>query len=262
MTPTDEPVIHTQMLKDHVALVTLNRPHARNAVSVALAETMSQTVQQLEADDNVWAVILTGAGDVFCAGADLKVVAAGEGNALFRPWGGFAGFVDAPRQKPWIAALNGPALAGGCEIMLACDMVVAAEGARIGLPEVARSLLAAAGGLIRLPRALPRNIAIEVAITAEPIGAQRAHELGLVNRVVPGPRLLEEALALAERVTRNAPLAVRESLQIVKHSASGWDEAALRDAVWAARECISATADFQEGPRAFIEKRLPQWKGH
>lgn len=253
-------VITTEMVHEHIALVTLNRPSARNAVSVDLATTLSQTVQDLEADDKVWAVILTGAGEVFCAGADLKVVAAGQGNELFRPYGGFAGFVDAPRRKPWIAALNGPALAGGCEIMLACDMVVAVDSARIGLPEVARSLLAAAGGLIRLPRALPRNIAIEVAITAEPIGVQRAYDLGLVNRVVSAEALIDEALKLAQAVVRNAPMSVRESLQIVKkvHDA---DEATLQAEIWAARDRIIATEDYKEGPRAFIEKRAPRWQG-
>ncbi len=253
-------VVTTEMVHEHIALVTLNRPSARNAVSVELACALAQTVQDLEANEAVRAVILTGAGEVFCAGADLKVVAAGQGNELFRPYGGFAGFVDAPRRKPWIAALNGAALAGGCEIMLACDMVVAVDQARIGLPEVARSLLAAAGGLIRLPRALPRNIAIEIAITAEPIGVQRAYDLGLVNRVVPADALIDEAVNLAQAVVRNAPMSVQESLQIVKrvHEA---DEATLQAEVWAARDRIIQTEDYREGPRAFIEKRAPRWQG-
>ena len=256
----DADVLQCRMVGAHVAVVTLNRPSARNAINVALAQALSRAVQVLEAHAQVRAVVLTGAGEVFCAGADLKVIAAGQGNDLFQAQGGFAGFVDAVRRKPWIAALNGPALAGGCEIMLACDMVVASEGVRMGLPEVARGLLAAAGGLVRLPRVLPRNVAIEMAITAEPISVQRAYALGLVNRVVAAEQLMPQALALAEQVVRNAPLSVSESLLLIKQT-HDLDEAALHERVWAARDRIVGSEDYREGPRAFIEKRPPRWQG-
>lgn len=261
LTSEPEAVVQCRMADEHIAWVTLNRSAARNAVSLALAERLSQTVQALEADDQIWAVVLSGAGEVFCAGADLKAIAAGQGNDLFRPYGGFAGFVDAPRRKPWIAALNGPALAGGCEIMLACDMVVAQRSAAIGLPEVSRGLLAAAGGLIRLPRALPRNVAIEMAITGAPMPAERAHALGLINRLVDEPDgLLPAALSLAQAVVRNAPLSVRESLAIVKQ-VHDHTETALQAAVWQARDRLVQAEDYREGPRAFIEKRAPRWQG-
>jgi enoyl-CoA hydratase len=244
----------------HVAVVTLNRPAARNAINAEVAQALHAVVERTEADPDVWVVVLTGAGsDVFCAGADLKEVAAGRAESLFTA-NGFAGFVYADRKKPWIAAVNGKALAGGCEIVLACDLVVASAEASFGLPEVSRGLLAAAGGVFRLPRALPRNIAIELMITADNIDALRAAALGLVNRVVQPAEVLAEALALAARVTRNAPIAVRESLQIARR-VHDLDEEALRALSRAGRDRVRASEDYQEGPRAFIEKRPPRWTG-
>lgn len=259
-TPQDDAVVTCQRLGDHVALVTLNRPAARNAINVEVADAMSAIVDELEADDDIWAVILTGADKgVFCAGADLKEVAAGRARQLFNDKG-FAGFVDAKRNKPWIAAVNGKALAGGFEIVLACDLVVASGDSVFGLPEVSRGLLAAAGGLFRLPRAIPRNIAIELALTADTLSVQRAEVLGLVNCVVPGQDVIETAQALAARITRNAPIAVQQSLQVVK-AAADLDEAGLQALTLECRNRVAASEDYSEGPRAFIEKRAPRWTG-
>lgn len=245
---------------DGVALVTLDRPAARNAIDVATAAALGAVVEQTEADPAIMAVILTGSGDVFCSGADLKTVARGELNLLYTPAGGFAGFVGAKRAKPWIAAVNGLALAGGCEIALACDMIVASEDAAFGLPEVTRGLIAAAGGLVRLPRALPRRIAIEMIVTGARLPASRAAELGMVNRLAPAGRAVAAARALAEDIARNAPLAVRASL-VIARSADELDEAELNRMSLAAQDELAITEDFAEGARAFIEKRKPEWKG-
>lgn len=255
-------VVTLQRLPGHVALVILNRPQARNAVNAALAAALQVIVDDTEADPQIGAVVLTGAeaGGVFCAGADLKEVAAGGADALFTERGGFAGFVDAPRSKPWIAAVNGKALAGGCEIVLACDMVVAADTAAFGLPEVTRGLIAAAGGLYRLPRVLPRPLALELILTADTMPAADALRLGWLNRVVTAAQVVDEALALARRITRNAPVAVRESLRIARQAAD-LDEAQLRELSLQARQRVQATEDYREGPRAFIEKRPPRWSG-
>lgn len=255
-------VVTLERLPGHVALVTLNRPEARNAVNGAVASALEAIVDETEADPDVWAVVLTGAGrGVFCAGADLKEIAAGRGAELFTQWGGFAGFTHVERRcKPWIAAVNGKALAGGCEIVLACDLVVAAVDAAFGLPEVKRGLVAAAGGMYRLPRALPRNLALELIMTADELDAPRAHQYGMVNRLAAVDQAVEEALALAGRITRNAPLAVRESL-LVARSAGSLDEIELVEMSWRAQEVVARSDDYKEGPRAFIEKREPRWTG-
>ncbi|MEF2082368.1 enoyl-CoA hydratase-related protein [Pseudomonas aeruginosa] len=253
-------LVTLEVLEGHIALVTLNRPLARNAINAEMANAMEGIVSRTEADHSVWVVVLTGTGqDVFCAGADLKEVAAGRAASLFTR-NGFAGFVDAERRKPWIAAVNGKALAGGCEIALACDLVIAAENASFGLPEVSRGVLAAAGGLFRLPRALARNIAIEMAITGDSIDAARGVELGLVNRMVPHQRLVEKALTLAARITRNSPIAVRESLHIIRQAAD-LDTASLRELTRQCRDRVAISEDYKEGPRAFVEKRPPRWTG-
>ena len=245
----------------HVALVTINRPEARNAVNSAVAIALDAAVERVEQDPDIWVAILTGAGPhAFCAGADLKEVSGGRGNTLWTARGGFAGFVRAKRHKLWIAAANGHALAGGLELLLACDMAVAIETATFGLPEVKRSLVAGAGGVFRLPRALPRVIAHEMIATGEPITAARAAHFGLLNAVVPVADLMPAALNLAARVTVNAPIAVRESLTVARHAADLtedelWDMSAL------AGRRIRETEDFKEGPRAFVEKRAPNWVG-
>ena len=252
-----------ERLSGHVALVTIDRPEARNAVNGEVAAGLEAAVDATEADDDIRAVVLTGAGrEAFCAGADLKEVSAGRGSALRTERGGFAGFVYRERSKPWIAAVNGKALAGGTELVLACDLVVAVEQAAFGLPEVLRGLIAAAGGLYRLPRAIPPNVALELILTAGQLDAERAHRFGWVNRLVPDvDGLREAALALAAEVARNAPVAVRQSLRVAREANSGLDEAALRALTRDAFGRVAASEDFREGPRAFIEKRAPRWSG-
>ena len=258
--PSDAAVL-VERAADHVALVTINRPAARNAVDGAVASGLEAAIDQTEADPDVWVVILTGAGtQAFCAGADLKEISAGRGTALRTERGGFAGFVHAQRTKPWIAAVNGPALAGGCEIVLTCELVVAAEGAVFGLPEVKRGLMAIAGGLYRLPRVLPRPLALECILTGEPISAEHAMQFGMVNRLVPAARVVAEARALAARITANAPLAVRGSLSVARQ-AFDLTDAELKTLSLQAMVPVAASEDYQEGPRAFIEKRAPRWTG-
>jgi enoyl-CoA hydratase len=245
--------------REHIALVTLNRPEARNAISPEVSQTMVTVLDEVEADPALRAVVLTGRGEVFSAGADLKVVALGKANDIARGKGGFAGIVTRDFPKPIIAAVNGPALAGGFEIVLSCDLVVAAETAHFGIPEVKRGLMAAAGGLIRLPKRVPLAIALELAMTGDPIDASRALDLGLVNRVVPRDRVIDEACALAERIGENSPVAVRLSRQLVREAAElseadGWrrtNELALE---------VFASGDAVEGATAFAEKRQPVWK--
>jgi enoyl-CoA hydratase len=243
-----------------VAIITMNRPEARNAVNGEMAEALEAAVDRLEGDDSVWVAVLTGNGPVFCAGADLKAIARGEGASLMTARGGFAGFVKRERTKPVIAAVDGPALAGGTELAVACDLVVASVSASFGIPEVKRSLIAAAGGLFRLPRVLPRNIAMELALTGEPITASRAKELGLVNRLVEPGDARAEAIALAQVIAGNAPVAVRQSRRVVLAAQSSDDEA-LWELTLEAQSIAVASEDFQEGPRAFIEKRPPKWTG-
>jgi len=255
--------VTVERLPGHVALVTIDRPEARNAVNGDVASGLEAAVDATEADDDIRAVVLTGAGhEAFCAGADLKEVSAGRGSALRTERGGFAGFVYRERSKPWIAAVNGKALAGGTELVLACDLVVAVRQAAFGLPEVLRGLIAAAGGLYRLPRAIPPNIALELILTAGQLDAERAHGFGLVNRLVADvDGLREAALALAAEIARNGPVAVRQSLRVAREANSGLDEAALRALTRDAFERVAASEDFKEGPRAFIEKRAPRWTG-
>ncbi len=246
--------------RGRVLVVTLNRPEARNAVNGDVAQGVEAAVDLLEDDDGIWAGVLTGNGPVFCAGADLKAVAAGNPAQMMTRRGDFAGFVRRERTKPVVAALNGPALAGGCEIALACDLVVASAGATIGIPEVKRSLLAMAGGLAHLPRAVGEKLALEMAMTGDPLPVQRLYEVGFVNRIVEPGRELEEAVALAGKICENAPLAVRASRQVVLAGRDLDGDARWRLAVEEMTP-LYATEDFAEGPRAFIEKRKPEWKG-
>ena len=246
-------------VRDRIAIITLNRPEARNAVSQQLAEDLEAAIDRLEADDALWIGILCGNGPAFCAGADLKAIASGEAR-LTTKRGGFAGLVRRVRTKPLIAAVEGPAVAGGTEIVLSCDLVVASTTARFGLPEVKRSLVANAGGLFRLPRALPTNVAMEMALTGDDLDAEAAHRHGLVNRLVQPGHALATAVELAEAVNANAPLAVRASRRVVLAARLLEDDQAFEVAADATRE-VFRTEDFREGPRAFVEKRSPIWTG-
>ena len=243
-----------------VAVLTINRPEARNAVNGDVARGMEEAIDRLEGDDDTWIGVVAGEGPVFSAGADLKAIASGQAADLQTKRGGFGGITARERTKPLIAAVDGPALAGGCEIVLSCDLVVASTNARFGIPEVKRSLVAAAGGLFRLPRAVPRNVAMELALTGDPIDAERAHAFGLVNELVEPGTALEAALALAERINANAPVAVRQSRRVVLEGMLADDDTAWKITADAMGTAM-ATEDFAEGPRAFIEKRAPQWKG-
>jgi enoyl-CoA hydratase/carnithine racemase len=247
--------------RGHVEILTINRPEARNAINGAVSKAVGTALDELTEDPDAWVVVLTGSGDkAFSAGMDLKAFAAGEGAAIIDAPGGFGGLVKRDFPKPLIAALNGSALAGGCEIMLACDLVVAADHVMIGVPEVQRGLMAGAGALLRLPRRLPAAVAMELVVTGDPIDAHRAYELGLVNRVVPYDRLMDETMALADRIAANAPLAVRTSRDVLRRAGEvpeeqGWP---INDA---GTRVVFASADAMEGPRAFAEKRPPRWEG-
>lgn len=244
----------------HIATLTLNRPDQRNAVSPELTTAMDDAVRRLEADDDVWVGILTATGPNFCAGADLKALAAGRAAELSTEQGGFAGFVRYPRTKPVIAAVRGFALAGGCELVLGCDLVVAGDDVQFGLPEVTRGIVAAAGGLFRLPRTIPAARAIELILTADRMGVEEAHRWGMVNHVVAPDDVLARARELAERICLNAPLAVRASLAIAREAARLDDEQAWRRSA-AAMEAVRGSEDAKEGVTAFVDKRAARWTG-
>jgi crotonobetainyl-CoA hydratase len=249
----------------HVLIITLNRPEARNAVNGDLTLGLGTALEQAENDVEIRAVVLTGAGDQsFCAGADLKAISRGE--SLNPPgtesWG-FAGMAQHPISKPVIAAVNGQALGGGTELVLASDLAVAAETARFGLPEVKRGLLAGAGGVLRLPEQLPRKIAMHLILTGEPIDAATALRWGLVNEVVPADQVRSAALALAQLIAANAPVSVQASKRVAVGIADGTipSEAAAWEASDAAMMRVVTSEDAMEGVIAFAEKRAPVWKG-
>jgi enoyl-CoA hydratase len=216
----DESVVLTER-RGPILLVTLNRPHVRNCFDAALAHGLAGAVDELDRDDGVSAGVITGAGPGFSAGLDLTAFA--RGDSAFLEGRGFAGIVTAPPSKPLIAAVEGFAVGGGLEVALACDLIVAADDALLGLPEVRRGLIAVGGGLLRLPRWIPRNVAMEMALTGAPITAQRGYELGLVNRVAEPGRAVDSALDLAALIVRNSRPAVMASKQIAVASAS-WGE--------------------------------------
>lgn len=250
-------------IRGQVAIITLNRPQALNAVNAALSTAVGTLLEQAEADVDVRVIVLTGSGRAFCAGADLKALSAGETtDAVGHPEWGFAGYVQHWISKPTIAAVNGFALGGGTELVLASDRAVIDETAHLGLPEVKRGLFAAAGGVIRLQQQVPRKMALEIALTGEPISASRGRDLGLVNRVAPVGTALEVSLELAEQIAANAPLSVRESKSMIHRTAaaSDWEPDAWA-ANAAAMKVVFASADAQEGPLAFAQKRPAVWTG-
>jgi enoyl-CoA hydratase len=241
-----------------VLLITLNRPDARNAVNLAVAEGVAAALDRLDGEDELQVGILTGAGRAFCAGMDLKAFVTGE-----RPWvegRGFAGIVEGPPRKPLIAAVEGFAVAGGFEVALACDLIVAGRDARLGIPEVKRSLVAAGGALIHLPRRMPYHVAMELALTGDPIDAARGYELGIVNRVAEPGQAVAVARELAAAIARNGPLALDASKRILRATLD-WPQ----DEAFARQNEISGpvfgSEDAREGATAFAEKRDPVWKG-
>ena len=254
---SDEPAVLSER-RDRVLLITINRPEQRNAVNAAVAAGIAAALDDLDGDAGLSVGVLTGAGKGFSAGMDLKAFVAGE-----RPYAsdrGFAGIVERPAEKPLIAAVEGFAVAGGLEVALACDVIVASRGTRLGIPEVKRSLVAAGGALLRLPRTLPRNIAMELALTGAPIDAQRALERGLVNRLTEPGGALDAALELAAAIAANGPLALAATKRVMSESAA-WPEdeffARQREIV----DPVMGSEDAREGATAFAEKRAPVWKG-
>ena len=241
-----------------VQIITINRPQARNALNLAVANAIAAAVDELDDSDELRVGVLTGAGTTFSSGMDLKAFLLGENPTI--PGRGLCGITETPPRKPLLGAVEGWALAGGFELLLACDLVVAAESARFGVPEVKRSLVAAAGAAVQLPRRLPYAIAVELLLTGEPITAARAYEVGLVNRVVPDGTALEGALALAATIAANGPLAVAATKQIAL-STQDWS---LAEA-WAEQERLVRpvfdSEDAREGATAFAEKRPPVWRG-
>ncbi len=255
---TDTPVLI--QTADGIATVTLNRPDQRNAINPAVCDALRDAFDKVEADDNVQVAILTGAGTMFSAGMDLKAFAGGAGNDILFGQYGFAGFVNRPRTKPVIAAVEGGALAGGFEVMLSCDMAVAGTSAQFALPEVRIGLIPGAGGAIRLPHYIPRALANEFLLTGRAFGAETLAEWGVLNKVTVDGQALAAATILATEIAQNAPLAVRATRDIAnrahrQHDAAQWPD---NDQIIAE---IGQSEDAAEGARAFIEKRSPVWRG-
>lgn len=257
MSSTEEIVLRTE--RDGTTLViTIDRPKARNSINTAVAEGIAAALDELDGDDALVAGILTGAGGFFSAGMDLKAFLGGE-----RPHvgdRGFAGITQRPPSKPLIAAVEGPALAGGCELALSCDLVVASQEATFGIPEVKRGLAAAAGGLMRLPTRIPRAVAMELALTGDPMSAADAHRWGLVNHLTPVGGALEGARELAARIGANGPLAVRASKQVIVESPD-WSSEDMWRRQGEILGPVLNSEDAREGAAAFAEKRAPEWKG-
>lgn len=246
-------------ISDGIATISIARPEVRNAVDHRVAAGLERALDTIESDALIRVGIITGDGPFFCSGADLRMISEGSTRAM-TDRGGFAGLVERDRTTPLIAAVEGGALAGGFEIVLACDLVVAGVSARFGIPEVTRGLVAGGGGLVRLPHRIPRNVAMEMALVGRPIDATRAYQLGLVNLVVDDGGALGAARDVARDISANPTVAVRESRAVVTRSADRGE-----DAGWACNEqaiaAVQATADFVEGPRAFLDKRAPRWNG-
>jgi enoyl-CoA hydratase len=240
--------------RDRVLLITLNRPEARNAINTALAQALTAAIEELDSDDGLTAGVLTGAGGGFSAGMDLKAFAT-EG-----PPKGFDEFLRNGAKKPLIAAIEGFAVAGGLEIAVTCDLLVAAKGVRLGIPEVGVGLFAAGGALMRLPRLVPYGVAMEMALTGDPITAEKALEYGLVARLAEPGKAVDEAIALATRIAKNAPLSVAASKQLIVDSFGRTEEEFWKHQLPQLR-VVFASDDAKEGPRSFAEKRAPKWTG-
>lgn len=255
--PASAPNVLTEVA-GRVATITLDRPERRNAVDPETSRAVAAALAAVEADPEVRVAVLTGAGPVFCAGADLKAIADGRLDELLGQPGGFCGLGALRRTKPLIAAVNGHALAGGCELALACDLVIAAENAEFGLPEVSRGIIAGAGGVFRLALAIPPKRAMELLLTAGRISAGEAHSLGLVNQVTPPGGAAAGALEVAERIAAQSPIAVRETRALVERAAEG-SAADLWRATEEAWVRIQASPDSVEGATAFAERRAPRW---
>jgi enoyl-CoA hydratase len=243
-----------------VAIITIRRPEVRNAVDRAVAEGIERAVDRLESNDELFVGVLAAEGPAFCVGADIGAVAAGDGEGMFTERGGFGGLVQRSRTKPLIAAVEGSALGGGLELVLACDLAVGSTTSVFGLPEVKRSLIPAGGGLFRLPQAIGAKVGQEMILTGDPIDATRAYQLGLLNRLVDPGRALDAAVSLAVRVASNAPLAVRESMRVAQ-AAFGVPESELWRLTGEAAARVAQSDDFLEGPRAFVDRRTPVWQG-
>jgi enoyl-CoA hydratase len=245
-------------LSDGVAVITINRPEARNAVNGAVARGIAAAIAELDASKDAQVLILTGAGGTFSAGMDLKGFLAGDSPSFEDR--GFGGIVERPPAKPIIAAVEGYALAGGFELVLACDLVVASEAAKFGLPEVRRSLVAGAGGLLRLPRRIPYHLAMEIALTGEHYPAARLHEAGLVNQLVPAGEAIVAARDLAARIARGGPLALTATKRVIAESGD-WTSAEAFRRQGEIITPVFTSADAREGALAFAEKRQPVWRG-
>jgi enoyl-CoA hydratase len=254
---TDSNAVLTE-LRGRVLVVTINRPDERNAVNAAVAVGIAAALDELDQNTELSIGVITGAGKGFCAGMDLKAFVTGE--SPYVPGRGFAGMTQRASDKPLIAAIEGFAVAGGLEVALSCDLIVASRGARLGIPEVKRSLFAAGGGLLRLPRALPRNVAMELALTGDPISAERAYELGLVNRLAEPGAALDTALELAEVIAQNGPLGLAATKRILTESVD-WPESEFFERQSAFSQVVMGSEDAREGAIAFAEKRPPVWKG-
>ncbi|MCW3068317.1 MAG: crotonase/enoyl-CoA hydratase family protein [Solirubrobacterales bacterium] len=241
-----------------VLLITLNRPEVRNAVNAALAAGVAAALEELDGDDGLSVGVLTGAGGFFSAGMDLGAFVKGE--SAWAGDRGFAGITQRAARKPLIAAIEGFALAGGMEIALACDLIVAARGAKMGIPEAKRSLVAAGGALLRMPRRMPYHVVMELALTGDALAAERFHEFGLVNRLVDPGSAVEEALELAASLAKNGPLALIATKQILQEQFD-WSSEEMWDRQGAIAGPVFASEDAREGSAAFKEKRDPVWKG-
>jgi enoyl-CoA hydratase/carnithine racemase len=260
MTQADAPA--EPLLVEHlrgVAVLTFNRPHRRNAFDLEAARRLSRALDALDGTDELRVGVLTGSSTIFSAGMDLKAFGQTGERPIDERRGGF-GIVAAPPRKPLIAAVEGPALGGGLEIALACDLIVAGEGATFGLPEVRRGLIASGGGLLRLPRRIPPNLAMEWVLTGRAMTAPRCAELGLVNAVVPDGSALIAALGLAEEIAQNAPLAVQASKTVLTECAD-WDAADQFARQEPVVDIVRRSEDAREGATAFAEKRTPRWRG-